>query len=300
MKRFIDFSLTALVMTLGTVTSPARADIALGVNAPRGHVVAAQQWQPLGQHWSTLLGETVTIVPLSPAQFADALGQNQIQAAIINPVGAVQAALKGAVPLATQKRQGLDRFGGVIVAKATSGIAQLEDLKGKKVGAYQFGVSAGAYVFQVYELHQRGIDPTRDFALFREVKKQDDSVLAVKAGLLDVGFVRTGFLEAMAAEGRVQLTEFTIVNAQTPAGFPQALSTALYPEWVLIAQPTLNDEQRQKLAAAALSLAPDHPAAKQAGIDGFTPAPDLQPLQTALVALGLVVLPEAALAEPQP
>ena len=70
---------------------------------------------------------------------------------------------------------------------------------------FKFKRSAAAYVFQVKHMQDLGIDPHKDFAVFKEAKKQDDIVLAVKSGLFDAGFVKSGLLEAMVKKGKVSL-----------------------------------------------------------------------------------------------
>ena len=87
------------------------------------------------------------------------------------------------------------------MAKKGSGITKGQDLRGKRVLGHQFRVSAGAYVFQVYHLMRLGIDPHRDFAEFKDAKKQDDVILAVNFGSVDAGFVRSDLLERMIKEG---------------------------------------------------------------------------------------------------
>ena len=64
-------------------------------------------------------------------------------------------------------------------------------------------------------------------------KKQDDIVLAVRAGIVDAGFVRTGQLESMEKEGKIKMDDFVIVDQKKDSDFPFIRSTAMYPEWFL-------------------------------------------------------------------
>jgi ABC-type amino acid transport substrate-binding protein len=106
----------------------------------------------------------------------------------------------------------------------------------------------------------------KDFASYRIVKNQDDAVLAVKAGLADAAFVRTGILEALTAAGKIKKGDVVVVDPKS--GYPQALSTALYPEWYLI-QVNQADPNAAKIKAAALALTPASAPAKAAKIKGF-------------------------------
>jgi ABC-type phosphate/phosphonate transport system substrate-binding protein len=179
--------------------------------------------------------------------------------------------------------KGTPNFAGVIIARKGSGITKSADLKGKKVISYQFGVSAGAWVFQTYHVMQQGVNPS-DFASFTESKKQDDIPLAVKSGIVDVGFVRTGLLESMQKEGKLSVDDFIIVEERKD-DLPFLHSTALYPEWFMVAGKKLPDDIAAKVGSAIMSLKPSDAAAKNAGIDGFVAPVSLSELETALKAL---------------
>ncbi len=92
---------------------------------------------------------------------------------------------------------------------------------------------------------------------------QDSVVDAVIDGRVDAGFIRTGLLEALSAEGR------DLSGVQHP-GFPLHSSTRLYPEWPLVALRQADPALMRKVAALALGLEAGDPAARAAGIHGFT------------------------------
>ena len=179
--------------------------------------------------------------------------------------------------------KGSPKFAGVIISKKGSGISKAADLKGKSVLAFQFGVSAGAWVFQTYHMMQKGVNPP-DFASFTESKKQDDIPLAVKAGVVDGGFVRTGVLESMQKEGKLAIDDFTIVDEKKDE-LPFVHSTALYPEWFMVATKKFPDELADKIKKSILSLKASDEAAKSAGIDGFVEPISLDGMKAALKAL---------------
>ena len=105
-----------------------------------------------------------------------------------------------------------------------------EDIKGKTIAAVSRD-SLGGYQVQAYELLHTGIDLARDSKLTFTGVPQDKVVQAVLAGQAEVGFVRSGLLEAMAREGKLDLDRVKVINAQSLANFPVKTSTALYPEW---------------------------------------------------------------------
>jgi ABC-type phosphate/phosphonate transport system substrate-binding protein len=149
----------------------------------------------------------------------------------------------------------------------------------------KFRSAAGAYTFQTYHLMQKGINPHKDFASFKEGKKQDDLVLAVKAGIIDAAFVRSGLLEAMQKEGKIKLNDFVVVDQRTGDGLPLLHTTELYPEWYLSALKGTDSALTTKVKDAALSLKPQDPAAHYAKIKGFVQPVSMDSMKAALKAL---------------
>ncbi len=152
--------------------------------------------------------------------------------------------------------------------------------------AFKFKRSAAAYVFQVKHLMDQGIDPHKDFAVFKEAKKQDDIVLAVKAGIFDAGFIKSGLLEAMEKEGKIKMSDFEIVDKQSD-NFKHVHSTKLYPEWSVSASAKADSATSDKLKAALLKLSSGDQASKSGKIVGFAEAPNLDELDNTLKTLKL-------------
>lgn len=266
--------------------APPPQPIKLAINAPRGSVETAK-WTALVKQLSAKVGKDILIMSYPPAKIGDAVANGEVDFALVNPVSAVIVNVKyNARPLVTMKAQGTPYFAGVIIASQRSGITKIADLKGKKVMGYQIGTSAGGYVFQAYHLLQKGINPQKDFALFKEARRQDEIPLEVELGLMDAGLVRSGVLESMAKEGLIDLSKIVVLD-QKRDELPQLHSTDLYPEWFLMAGENTDAELADKLKAAALSVKAKDPAAKEAGIDGFVEAISLDGLKKALKALKL-------------
>ena len=281
------FVIGGLVSSLFAAYVPvAQAKITVGINAPRGELKTMKQWTEFGKYMSAKLGDTVEIKPYSPKNLIDAVKAGEMDFVLSNPTQTViLKETQGANPLATLNKKSGSQFAGVIVAKKGSGITKAEDLKGKKVMSLKFRQAAGAYTFQTYHLMQKGIDPHKDFASMKEGKKQDDLVLAVKAGVIDAAFVRTGILESMEKEGKIKMDEFVIVDQNTTDGFPIAHTTVLYPEWYLSAVKGTDQGLAEKAKTASLSLQSSEDAAKSAGINGFVEPVPLDTMTAALKAL---------------
>jgi twitching motility protein PilJ len=283
-KTLIAASLIASAFV--TTVPVVQADINIGVIAPRGELKALKQWTDFGKYMSVSMGEEVTIKPYTPRNLISAAAEKKVDFMLSNPTQAmILKEVHGATPLATLNKKSGSQFAGVIVAKKGSGISKAEDLKGKKVMALKFRKAAGAYIFQTYHLQQKGIDPHKDFASITEGKKQDDLVMAVKAGKIDAAFIRTGILEAMDKEGKIKLDEFVVVDKNTTDGYPLAHTTALYPEWYLSSLKDTDAGKAEKIKMAALQLKPSDKAAKKAKIKGFVEPVSMDGMTAALKAL---------------
>jgi len=273
-----------MVLTLVFLAAPVGAEIKLGVNAPRGELDAMTQWGELGNYLAAEMGDTVTLVPLKVADLVKACAQGQIDYVIANPIqGVVLVEKYKAAPLVTLNNKNGANFAGVILAAKDSGIKTSADLKGKSIMALDKS-SAGAYIFQVYHMVKAGVDP-RTAANLVEAKKQDDTPLAVKAGMADAAFIRTGILEAMQKEGKLSIDEFIIVDERKDPDFSFVHSTVLYPEWFLFTLTKAPAEASAKLKSALLKLTPDSAVSKAAGIKGFVEAASLDGIREALQTL---------------
>jgi len=283
-KYISAFILMALVAFSGAVYAK---DVKVGVQAPRGALKAMKKWGELGKYLTAETGTKVVMVPLTPAKTVDAVSSGQVQYMLSNPVLAVILKEKNkSTPIATVNSKSGKYFAGVIISKKGSGITKAEHTKGKKGMAFKFKKSAAAYVFQVKHLMDKGIDPHKDFASFKEAKKQDDIVLAVKGGLIDVGFVKSGLLEAMAKEGKIKISDFEIVD-QASDSLKQVHTTTLYPQWTLTAKSDADPAVTSSIKSALLKLKPDNSASKAAKIRGFVEPLSLTDLENTLKALKL-------------
>lgn len=260
----------------------ASADITIGVSSPRGEAQATAEWGEFARYLETKVGQPVTLVPVAVAKMDQLIADKRVDFAICNPVQAVAMSQANNMPLiASLVQPNGAQFGGVIIANPKAGIANISDLKGKKVMALN-STAAGAYLFQAYEALKAGLKVPQDFGQVVEVKKQDDIVLAVKAGVMDAGFIRTGILESMIKENKIAEGDVVVVDRKP--GFPLILSTPLYPEWYMISV-TNDSAKAAKVKPAALALNPDDSAAKAAKIKGFSEPLDPSPVQAMMKAM---------------
>ncbi|ATG74056.1 hypothetical protein AN401_09480 [Zobellella denitrificans] len=290
MKQPLLTSLLALLLCL-----PLRAEdiLTLGVFAYRDKPVMEAQLQPLVDYLSQQLEDgRVVLKALDQEEMEAELARNGLDLVFTNPshylILRSQNALTGALATRISRERGLatSALGGVIISRAErEDLHTLADLRGRRLAIP--GIKfLGGYQAQAYELKQAGIELPGGVDL-AELGSHDRVVEAVLAGQADAGFIRTGMLESLVAEGRLAGDEFRVINAQHLPGFPYAVSTRLYPEWPILALPHVEARQVRRIASALMALAHPHPAAVAAGIEGFAPPGDYLPVENLARSLRL-------------
>jgi diguanylate cyclase (GGDEF)-like protein/PAS domain S-box-containing protein len=172
----------------------------------------------------------------------------------------------------------VDRFGGTAIARAErADLNTYADLRGKRL-AVPDTQGFGGWQVHLREARKAGIELAKDLAEILELQAQDKVVASVIAGRSDIGFVRSDLIEAMAAAGKLDLSKLKVIGEHSTAGYPYRHSTQLYPHWPFAKLDHVPDEVTKDLLIALLSLPPDHPAARAAGIHGWTLPQNYQPV----------------------
>lgn len=263
---------TAIMPAVAVESEP----VAIGILAFRPQAQVAQEWRPLETYLGAVIpGHQFSIEPLSYVEMNEAVASRRLDFVLTNPGHFVQLArLSGlSSPLVTLARdtdgRPLRAFAGVIFARGDAAeIVTLQDLHGRRIAATSTE-SLGGFQMQVGEMLRQGISRPAESRLLLTGMPHDAVVQAVLSGKAEVGFVRSGVLESMAAEGRLDLQELKVINRQLLPGLPFQASTRLYPEWPLTAMPHSDAELSRKVAAALLNLEPGDAAARAIGIHGF-------------------------------
>ena len=178
-------------------------------------------------------------------------------------------------------------FGGVIFSRAgQTNLNTLSDIKGKTVAAASTD-SMGGYQTQAYELSRNGVPLPQGDQLIVTGMPQDNVVEAVITGRADVGFVRTGVLEGMVHEGKLDMKQVQIINGRSLPHFPWQTSTQLYPEWPFAALPHIDENLARHVAAAIFMLEENTTAMHAMGIHGFVVPNDYTPVADLLKELRL-------------
>jgi len=251
-------------------------DIRIGVLSYRGPELALKQWQGHADYLAARLpGHRFRILPLSYPELDAAVRDRGIELLITNTGHYTELEATGQVSrLATRLIAGpdgpLDRFGGTAFTRAGRGdINHYRDLVGKTL-LIPDKSSLGGWQVHLREALDQGVDLDSASRILRETQNHENVVLGVLAGEADAGFVRSDLIEAMAGAGKIALKDLKIIDPRQTPGYPFLHSTRLYPEWPLARVGDFPEELSKQILVALLALPPDAPAARQAGIHGWT------------------------------
>jgi diguanylate cyclase (GGDEF)-like protein/PAS domain S-box-containing protein len=284
--------LVALVSALSVHFVYAAEPVKIGVLALRSKEQTLKQWQPLTEAMNKALpAYHFDIDALTYPELDLAVASRQLDFVLTNPSHYVKLhyGLGLGAPLATlamnEQGQMETVFGGVIFTLARqTGLNDLSDVKGKTVAVVHQN-SLGEYQAQAYEFHQAGINLSQDVKLLETGMPHDNVVNEVLNSRAEVGFVRTGVLEAMAKQGKLDLAKVKILNLQNLHGFPAQSSTKLYPEWAFASMPNVDASLAKHMAATLFKMEEDTLVTNALGIHGFVVPADYTPVANVLKTL---------------
>ncbi len=285
----------AIVLALGLgLAGPAQAaTLTLGVFDNLGEGRTELRYAPLVQYLNdSLPNDTVELRVLSQQGLERAIAERSLSFATTTSTHFLSLRarwpLAGVIATLVTAEEGVptSQFGGVVVRRRDrSELLSLGDVRGRSVAVASLGHMA--YRAPAFELLQMGIHLPGDARRVLEVGSHENALQTMLDGEADFAFVRTGILEKLSMNGLLDLSRLEIVNALALPGFPLRTSTRVYPEWPLFALPHVDERLVRRLASALYALEPEHPAAKAAGIHGYTTPADYLPVETLSRALRL-------------
>ena len=233
----------------------------IGVLAFRGVDLTISNWQPLANYLSDTIPDwQFKLVPVTLGSASHQIENKRIDFLITNPGHFVTFAQRfGLSALATRERpsknadRNLLEFGSVIFVKKQSNIFALNELKGRTIAAVSPDAFGG---FQIAwnELHAQGIDVFTDLKSIRFMGFPQDAIIAaVSNNKVDAGIVRSGLLELIASEGRLELGDFRILNSNLQFDYPYSISSRLFPEWPFAVLPGTNKKLREDVLKSLLN-----------------------------------------------
>ena len=130
-------------------------------------------------------------------------------------------------------------------------------------------------------------------AIAKLVTLQGERAVSGLGGVVIRRRAQGGVLESLMANGHEGIDQLEIVEPVQHAGFPFAVSTALYPEWAMVALPHVDWDVSRRVSAALLQLEPEDAFSELAGIHGFTIPRAYQSVYDAMVAVRVPPFDEA-------
>lgn len=287
--------ISAVTLTLLTGPLYALEEVRLGIlHAYRPKEMIEAQWAPLATAMNKAIpGYNFIVMVLSIAEMNEVVATRQIDFILTNPTSYLLMFNRSGLsaPLATlsdlEQGQPVNAFGGVIFTRADQkNIRKLEDIRSNTI-AISSTNTFGGYQMQAYELNQIGINLQKETHLLITGQPHEKVVEAVLARQADLGFVRTGILESLAREGKLDLATISIINKQNLPGFPVYVSTRLYPDWPVSALPHTSSYLKRKVAAFLLNLGDNKALARALDIQGFDVPSNYTPVEDMLRELHL-------------
>jgi two-component system sensor histidine kinase TtrS len=122
-------------------------------------------------------------------------------------------------------------------------------------------------------LNRAGVDLFSDTSSLTFVGfPMDQVVTQVLAQNTDVGIVRSGLMEELISEGRVDTNDFEFLNTNMIYDHPDTVSTNLYPEWPFAALASTDPDLKTQVALGLLQSGTS-PLAETLGMDDLWSAP---------------------------
>lgn len=245
----------------GALADVRQSDVRIGVLAYRGSDQLQRKWLTLRDYLGQEIPEwSFEIVPITLSSAAAQIESGQVDFVVTNPGNFVDLNRRFRLSvIATRVQQKSDgsyasEFGSAIIALKESGLTGLQDVEGKSVAAVAVDAWGG---FQIawHEFERAGVNLFAEPTELRFVGfSMDQVVMRVLEGTADVGIVRSGLMEDLAHEGRIDPDAFIYLNANVTYSHPYKVSTGLYPEWPFAVLATTDQALSNRVALALLNM----------------------------------------------
>jgi len=171
--------------------------------------------------------------------------------------------------VARLNNQNFTQFSSVIFSRADFNIAHLKNLKGKTLAAVNQQAFGGFQLAQDVLL-EHDINVLKDMQIIWLGFPHADVVNEVLSGSADVGVVRSGVIEKMINQNKLNMSDIKVLNQKNNKAFPQLHSTDLFPEWPLAKLPETDDSIAKQVAVTLMQMPASDDAAVKAGGAGWT------------------------------
>lgn len=292
MNTFWNTLLIVLFLASGRDTY-ATSDVAIGVINERDDEATVAHWSPVADFLTAHIpGSSFRIVTLTRNQFPVALSQERVDFLITSGAHYVELEVRHGISRIASMEYAMDdhrysNYGAVVFTRQDrSDIQSLVDVRNKTLAAIQPN-AFGDTIATVAELQTVNLQSNRDFSIRFTGQPVSRIALAVLDGSVDIGTMRAESFELLVRNGVIRREDFRILNARRTDSFPVVHSTRLYPSWPISKARHTPIELAERVAAALIKMPSGDPAAKSAGIGGWTIPLDYQPVQRVLRDLRL-------------
>jgi diguanylate cyclase (GGDEF)-like protein/PAS domain S-box-containing protein len=268
-------------------------EVTVGVLTIRSPQQTQEQWQPTAEYLSRHVpGHHFRFQPLELDELDEATAQSKLDFVLTNPAHYVALEARYRINrIATLVNAWddlpLKEFGGVVIVRADrQDLRELADLKGKRIAAV--GTQwLGAYQVQAGALMDAGIDPANDMSIYFTGEPQDLAVRDVLERRADAGFVRSGLIENMRKEGRIDRDALRVLGLRQESEYPHNLTTRLYPEWPFAVTKRTSAKLARLVTIALLNMPVEDEAAHKGGYAGWATPADYYPVHALMRQLHL-------------
>ncbi len=303
------------VLVLGGICSCGRAvaqeglrRYKIGVLATRGKAQCYRQFSATADYLNQKIPHALfEIVPLDFREVVPAVRTQQVDFLLTNPLLYVDTEiLYGVRCIATLSGSPSSEFhiaygGGLFIRADRKDIKTFSDLKGKSLMAVH-PLSLGGWLAGYEELMRRGVDPFRSFSKVDFAGIEDEVVMAVLAGKVDVGIVKTELLEDMAKEGKIDLDLISVLQGEQfvphaeihkeyrkthDTGHQMRPFTHLYPAWPLAKVRNTDEKIAKEVVIALLDMEPDDYAVVRGEYSGWVTPLCYEPVHALMRKFGV-------------
>jgi ABC-type phosphate/phosphonate transport system substrate-binding protein len=252
------------VSSLFFVTGFASAnDVKIGVLNIRGSQDKMKLWQQIADSLNAGIPEYHFVIETKNYNDMEkAVANKQLEFVVANPTEYIGFEVKyGVSRIATQishvGQKESSYIGSVIFTKANrTDIKTLSDLRGKSL-ATASKTAFASWLVTRDELKHQGVSSGDLASIQLTGSSSDKVVMAVKNGEADAGSIITSVLEQMEQEGKISLSDFSIINQKHVEGYPFLLSSELYPNFAFARLKHTDIRLANRVAAQLLNMTND-------------------------------------------
>ena len=266
-KRIISIVLVGLLLIVISLGGCAKAEESLKMVLIPGStpLEAKRMWQPIADYLAQEIGVPIELVVATDYSTAIvALKTGDADIARLGPFSYVLAVTEAEVePIAREvsAKTGLDSYTSLIIARADSGFANLEDLEGATF-AFVDVASATGYLVPMAVFGDAGIDPESYFNAIQFAGSHNVVIEAVRVGSVDAGATNNRRWELALEEGAIDEGELVIIAESGPV-----------PNSLAVVRKGFDEELKEKLQDAYLNI-PEELSVGAFGVSGYDVAVD--------------------------